>query len=135
MKKSLINTMLDDLSIFSFKETTKLKTDIKEYDDYYVFEIDVAGHDKKDIDIRVEDEYMVVEVKSCCTSEEKTCKEETCNFQYIRKERYVGSTSRSYYVGDVIEKEIKANFNNGLLTIIVPKEKESTSQKARIKIE
>lgn len=135
MKKSLINTMLDDLSIFSFKETTKLKTDIKEYDDYYVFEIDVAGHDKKDIDIRVEDEYMVVEVKSCCTSEEKTCKEEMCNFQYIRKERYVGSTSRSYYVGDVIEKEIKANFNNGLLTITVPKEKESTSQKARIKIE
>lgn len=135
MKKSLINTMLDDLSLFSFKETSKLKTDIKEYDDYYVFEIDVAGHDKKDIDIRVEDEYMVVEVKSCCTSEEKTCKEETCDFQYIRKERYVGSTSRSYYVGNVVEKDIKANFNNGLLTVKVPKEKESKNQKAKIEIE
>ena len=46
MKKSLINTMLDDLSLFIFKEISKLKTDIKEYDDYYVVEIDGGINDE-----------------------------------------------------------------------------------------
>lgn len=134
MKKSLLNTMLDDISLFTFKESTKLKTDIKEYNNQYVFEIDVAGHDKKDIDIRIEDNYMIVEVKSCKTFEEENV-ENNESYQYIRKERFVGSTSRSYYVGDVIEKDIKASFNNGLLTIIVPKEQEESSQSTKIKID
>ena len=134
MKKSLLNTMLDDISLFSLKESTKLKTDIKEYNNQYVFEIDVAGHDKKDIDIRVEDNYMIVEVKSCKTFEEENI-ENNETYQYIRKERFIGSTSRSYYVGDVIEKDIKASFNNGLLTIVVPKEQEESGQSKRIKID
>ena len=134
MKKSLLNTMLDDISLFTFKESTKLKTDIKEYNNQYVFEIDVAGHDKKDIDIRIEDNYMIVEVKSCKTFEEENI-ENNESYQYIRKERFIGSTSRSYYVGDVIEKDIKASFNNGLLTIIVPKEQEESGQSKKIKID
>ena len=65
MKKCFLNTMLDDgLSLFSLKESGKLRTDIREYDDYYLFDIDVAGHDKKDIEIRLDDEYMIIEVKS-----------------------------------------------------------------------
>lgn len=134
MKKSLLNTMLDDISLFTFKESIKLKTDIKEYNNQYVFEIDVAGHDKKDIDIRIEDNYMIVEVKSCKTFEEENV-ENNESYQYIRKERFIGSTSRSYYVGDVIEKDIKASFNNGLLTIVVPKEQEESSQSTKIKID
>lgn len=134
MKKSLLNTMLDDISLFTFKESTKLKTDIKEYNNQYVFEIDAAGHDKKDIDIRIEDNYMIVEVKSCKTFEEENI-ENNESYQYIRKERFIGSTSRSYYVGDVIEKDIKASFNNGLLTIIVPKEQEESGQSKKIKID
>lgn len=134
MKKSLLNTMLDDISLFTFKESTKLKTDIKEYNNQYVFEIDVVGHDKKDIDIRIEDNYMIVEVKSCKKFEEENV-ENNESYQYIRKERFIGSTSRSYYVGDVIEKDIKASFNNGLLTIVVPKEQEESSQSTKIKID
>ena len=39
MKKSLLNTMFDDISLFTFKEGTKLRTDIKEYANQYVFEL------------------------------------------------------------------------------------------------
>ena len=133
MKKSLLNTMFDDISLFTFKEGTKLRTDIKEYANQYVFEIDVAGHDKKDIDIRIEDYYMIVEVKSSKTFEEVS-EENSDSYQYVRKERFVGSTSRSYYVGDVLQKDIKASFNNGLLTIIVPK-KEENNRSTKIKID
>ncbi len=132
MKKNLLSTMFDDLSLFTIKESTKLKTDIKEYNDHYLFEIDVAGHDKNDIDIRIEDNYMTVEVKNTSSFEETSEKE---NYNYIRKERFLGSTSRTYYVGEVIEKDIKANFNNGLLLINVPKEKECNTCGTKIKID
>jgi HSP20 family molecular chaperone IbpA len=132
MKKNLLSTMFDDLSLFTIKESTKLKTDIKEYSDHYLFEIDVAGHDKNDIDIRIEDNYMTVEVKNTSSFEETSEKE---NYNYIRKERFLGSTSRTYYVGEVIEKDIKANFNNGLLLINVPKEKDCNTCGTKIKID
>ena len=57
MKKSLINTMLDDLSLFSFKETSKLKTDIKEYDDYYF-------DDGLKLNKRIDDKHVVPDSKS-----------------------------------------------------------------------
>jgi HSP20 family molecular chaperone IbpA len=132
MKKNLLSTMFDDLSLFTIKESTKLKTDIKEYNDHYLFEIDVAGHDKNDIDIRIEDNYMTVEVKNTSSFEETSEKE---NYNYIRKERFLGSSSRTYYVGEVIEKDIKANFNNGLLLINVPKEKDYNTCGTKIKID
>lgn len=136
MKKSFLNTMLDDgLSLFSLKESGKLRTDIREYDDYYVFDIDVAGHDKKDIEIRLDDEYMIIEVKSVRENEESNMCDECDTYQYIRKERYVGSTSRSYYVGNVVEKDIKASYSNGLLTINVPKEKSTNNVRTKIKID
>ncbi len=132
MKKNLLSTMFDDLSLFTIKENSKLKTDIKEFADHYIFEIDVAGHDKKDIDIRIEDNYMTVEVKTTSSFEENN---ESENFNYIRKERFLGSTSRSYYVGEVIEKDVKASFNNGLLIVNVPKEKDCNNCGTKIKIE
>ena len=75
---------------------------------------------------------MVIEVKSTSSFEETSEKE---NYNYIRKERFLGSTSRTYYVGEVIEKDIKANFNNGLLLINVPKEKECNTCGTKIKID
>ena len=132
MKKNLLSTLFDDLSLFTIKESSKLKTDIKEFADHYIFEIDVAGHDKKDIDIRIEDNYMTVEVKTTSSFEENN---ESENFNYIRKERFLGSTSRTYYVGEVIEKDIKASFNNGLLIVNVPKEKDCNTCGTKIKID
>ena len=76
---------------------------------------------------------MIVEVKSSKTFEEVS-EENSDSYQYVRKERFVGSTSRSYYVGDILQKDIKASFNNGLLTIIVPK-KEENNRSTKIKID
>ena len=132
MKKSLINTMLDDLSLFTFKEHNRMKTDIKEFDNHYLFEIDLAGFNKDDINIHVEDNYMIVEANKICSQEYCDNNE---NYQYVRKERYAGSTSRSYYVGEVVEKDIKASFNNGLLIINIPKEKDNDNKKTKIKID
>ena len=115
-----------DLPIVS--NSSILKTNIKQVGDNYVYEIDIPGFEKENVSINYEDGYLIVEAKNARENSSK-------NDNYISQERYIGSCSRSYYVGNVVEKDIKANFNNGLLTVRVPKEKESKNQKAKIEIE
>ena len=103
---------------FSQKENKIMKTDVKEKEGNYVLEIDIPGYDKEDIKIELEDGYITV---TATKNEEKEDK----NAKYLRRERFSGMCSRSYYAGDnVKEEDIKANFKNGILTIEFPKEAE-----------
>lgn len=99
------------------EEASLMKTDIRETDNSYLMDVEMAGFDKKDISLKFESGYLTVSAK-------KTDKEENAN--YIRRERAY-SCSRSYYLGDVNEKEIKAKYNNGVLEVVVPKEKPEQS--------
>jgi HSP20 family molecular chaperone IbpA len=61
------------------------------------------------------------------SAEKKTDESETdkTDGRIIRRERYVGSMTRSWYVGDKIKQEdIKAKYNNGVLSLTIPKEEE-----------
>lgn len=93
------------------KDNKLMKTDIKESEHEYTFMIDLPGFEKKDIKLSLENKYLTINAT--------TSKEE--NNKYLRKERFYGTCSRSYYVGDVKQSEVKANFNNGVLTISIPK--------------
>lgn len=96
--------------------TNIMKTDIRELDDKFIAEIDVPGIDKKDISIELSEGYLTISAKKESSEEEKK------EGSYIRQERYFGSQSRRFYVGDnVTKEEIKAKFDNGVLTIEVPK--------------
>lgn len=108
-------------------DSTGMKTDIKESKDGYTLEIEMPGYDKNDIHISMEDGYVSV-------SAAKEEKEEDKEHRYIRKERSV-SCSRSYYVGDVEEKDVKAKFENGVLTLMFPKPQEKLPEKHHIAIE
>ena len=48
--------------------------------------------------------------------------EESKKGRILRQERYAGSCSRSFYVGDVKPEEIRAKYEFGVLTVLVPKE-------------
>ena len=103
---------------FSEKENKIMKTDVKEKDGSYILEIDIPGYDKEDIQIELQDGYVTV---TATKNEEKEDK----HAKYLKRERFSGMCSRSYYVGDnVSEEDIKANFKNGILTIEFPKEPE-----------
>ena len=92
-----------------------MKTDIKEDDKSYLLEVDLPGYDKDDIKIDVTDGYLTINAKI-----EKEDKDDGKN--YVRRERFTGEVSRSFYVGeDIKEDEIKAKFKNGILTLEVPK--------------
>ena len=94
-----------------------MKTDVKETDKAYELDIDLPGFDKENVQIELNDGYLTI---NASTNEEKEDKDE--NGTFLRKERFVGSCRRSFYVGDdVSEDDISARFENGILSINVPK--------------
>lgn len=95
------------------EEASVMKTDIKETEHEYLMDVEMAGFDKKDISLKYESGYLTVSAKKNDTDE---------TVKYVRRERAY-SCSRSYYLGDVNEKLIKAKYENGVLQIVVPKEK------------
>ena len=117
---------------FSNVENKIMRTDIKEKEDKFEIAIDLPGYEKENIKIEVEDGYLSITANTNSTKEEKE------EGKFVRKERYVGSCSRSFYVGDDIKSEdIKASFKNGTLKIDVPKkeEKPELPEKKYIEIE
>ncbi len=116
---------------FTKHENKIMKTDIKERKHSYVIDVDLPGFDKKDIKIDVTDGYLTINAK--VSSEDKEDKHE----KYVRRERYFGECSRSFYVGENVESEnIKASFKNGILSLEIPKveEQEKLSEKKYIEI-
>ncbi len=112
------------------REKQVMKTDIQEKDGNYVLEIDVPGYRKEDIKIELENGYL----KVMAENNRNTEKEEN---GYIHRERFFGTCSRSYYVGENVKREeIKASFKNGILMLSFPKEKtEKFENKKYIEIE
>ena len=97
------------------KERNLMKTDIKETKDGYKLDIDLPGFEKENINLSLDNGYLNVHAKV-----EKEDKDESKT--YVRRERFTGEVSRSFYVGeDIKEDEVKASFKNGILTLEVPK--------------
>ncbi len=104
---------------FTGDESKIMKTDIREKKDKYLIDIDLPGYEKENIQLEIEDGYLTVHANINSNKEEKE------EGKFVRKERYVGSSSRSFYVGEEIEsQDIKASFKNGTLQIEVPKKEE-----------
>lgn len=117
---------------FESNESSVMKTDIKEKDNSYVLDVDLPGYKKEDIKMHMEDGYLIINAKTNKENDEKDK-----NGKYIRKERFFGECSRSFYLGnDIKEEDIKANFKNGTLNIEVPKktQKEKEQEKKYIDI-
>ena len=108
-----------------------MKTDIKENDKGYELDVDLPGYKKEDVKAELKDGYLTISASNDNTKEEKDE-----DGKYIRKERYTGAVSRSFYVGKyVTEEDIHAKFENGVLTIDVPKKEETKPVEKYIAIE
>ncbi len=97
-----------------YENGRELKTNIKETEDSYELDLELPGYEKNEIKISLDSGYLTV-------SAARQRKEENGK-KYLRRE-ISESTSRSYYVGTgVMQDQIKAKFNNGILTLTFPKE-------------
>jgi HSP20 family molecular chaperone IbpA len=101
---------------YAAPSTSLMKTDIKETENDYELNIDLPGFKKEDVQAELKDGYLVI------TAKNESSSEDTSNKEYIRRERFYGTCSRSFYVGKNVQQEdISAKFENGVLIMNVPK--------------
>lgn len=111
-----------------YDEQGELRTNIKETDTSYELDVEMPGYTKEQIKVALDGGYLTV-------SAHKEQKEEDKDKHYIRKE-ITESCSRSYYVGDyVTEDSIKAKYDNGILSLTVPKSEPKRIESKYITIE
>ena len=104
---------------FQIRDSSIMKTDIKEKQDRYIIEMDLPGYEKENINLTLKEGYLEVsaEVNKESNSDE--------NEKFVHKERYYGHCSRNFYVGEQItEEDIIAEFKNGILKITIPKKEQ-----------
>jgi HSP20 family molecular chaperone IbpA len=121
-----------DRKLYGKHAANVMKTDVHEHDNGYEVDIDLPGFKKDEINLSLENGYLTVNAAKGLDKEEKDKKG-----KLIRQERYAGSMTRSFYVGDAVtEQEIKAKFENGVLQLNIPKkDAEKIPEKKLIAIE
>lgn len=122
--ESLFDDFFDDfarparsVARYSTPTTNVMKTDVKEDEHGYELNIELPGYKKEDVKAQLNDGYLTISAETNRSNDQKDE-----NGKYIRRERYCGTCSRSFYVGeDITEEDIKAKFENGILKLTVPK--------------
>ena len=142
MPSIFVENLFDDWMDFSFPDIDKalygkhakneMKTDVRETEDGYELDIDLPGFKKDEVTAQLDNGYLTIQASKGLDKEQKDKKG-----KYIRKERYAGSMSRSFYVGDAItEEDVHAKYEDGILKLSVPKkEAKAVEQTKHIAIE
>lgn len=106
-----------DKTVFGKSASNLMKTDVRETESGYVVDIDLPGFKKDEIRMQLQNGHLTVSAAKGLNRDEKD--EEG---RYVRRERYAGSMSRSFYVGEhVTEEDIHPKYENGILTFSLPK--------------
>ena len=122
----------EERTLYGKHARNMMKTDVKETENGYEVDIDLPGFKKDELNLHLENGYLTVSAAKGLDKDEKDKKG-----HYIRRERYAGSMSRSFYVGDdLTEEDIHAKYENGILQLTIPKvEKKAVEERKRISIE
>ena len=109
-----------------------MKTDVREHEKRYEVDIDLPGFKKDEIQVQLENGYLTVSAAKGLDKDQQDKKG-----RYIRQERYAGAMQRSFYVGDAVTQEdIKAKYENGILSLSIPKkDAKAVEEKKTIAIE
>jgi len=113
------------------KHSSPLKTDIMEKDGKYILEVDVPGYKKDNLRLDLSNGYLTIIAERKDKSDSCDCSSCKC----VRKERYYGKYTRSFYVGDIKEEDVKAKLEDGTLTITFPKNNSRLDSNSKIAID
>ncbi len=103
--------------------------DVKERDGEYVVVADIPGAKKEDIDVTLENGILTISAETKSETEEKEGE------RVLRRERRYGKYVRSLRLGDQIdEKNVKANYKDGVLELILPKAEEVKPKKIAVDV-
>ena len=133
------NLFNDDWMDFGFPEVDKalygkhannvMKTDVKDTENGYEVSMDLPGFKKDEIKMKLENGVLTINAAKGLDKDEKDKKG-----KYVRRERYAGSLTRSFYVGDhVTVQDVHPKYENGILSFTVPKENKQVEEKEKFK--
>ena len=105
--------------LYGKHEKNLMKTDVREVENHYEVDIDLPGFKKDEINVELQDGYLTVSASKGLDKDQKD-KEG----RYIRQERYSGTCSRTFYVGDLKKEDISAKYEDGILRLTLPKAEE-----------
>lgn len=105
-----------DHTLYGKHAQNLMKTDVKETEDGYEVDVDLPGFKKEEISLDVKDGYLTISAQKGLDKDEEDKKG-----RVLRQERYSGVCTRSFYVGDVKAEDVKAKYESGVLTIVLPK--------------
>ena len=126
------NDLFDDLFDNMFRAPvfggqSLMKTDVREKDGKYILDVEMPGYKKEDVKISLYNGTLTVSAERHSSNEEKDDAG-----RMIRQERYSGSCSRSFYVGDGIkDTDVHASFNDGILKIELPTEQKKEEEEKK----
>lgn len=96
-----------------------MKTDVQEHDDHYEVDVDLPGFKKDELSLELRNGYLIISAAKGLDKDEK----DKDTGKYIRRERYAGGMTRSFYVGkNVKQEDIHAKYEDGVLKLNLPKE-------------
>ena len=127
--ESLFDDLFDDYPFRSLENVDRklygkhagkeMLTDVKEHENNYEVEIDLPGFKKEEITIELNEGYLTITASKGLDEDDKNKQG-----KIVHQERYSGSMTRSFYIGEnVNEEDVKAKFEDGVLTLDFPKEK------------
>ena len=106
-----------DKALYGKHAKNMMKTDVKETEKGYEVDIDLPGFKKDEIQLELNDGYLTI------SAEKGLDKDEDEKKHYLRRERYAGGMSRSFYIGEgITEEDIHAKYEYGILKLSIPKE-------------
>ena len=129
MPSLFTDTFFDDFMSFPFEKSQPrkvqdnlmMRTDIKETENGYQLEMELPGFTKEDLNAKLDDGYLTVTATRSSSTD--TNDSEKNKDRYLRRERFYGTYARRFFVGKyVTQADMKARFENGILTLTFPKE-------------
>ena len=126
--EQMLNGFLEDpFAVTGTRMVSAMNADIKESDQGYTIDMELPGFRKEDVTAELKDSYLTIRA-----ARETSNDENDDNNQYIRKERYSGHYQRSFYVGEeVTEEDIKAKYQDGILTVFIRKKEKQPEVEQR----
>ena len=104
-----------------------MKTDVHEKDGKYILDVEIPGYKKEDVQISLYNGTL-----SITASKNNNTEEKDDSGRVIRQERYSGTCSRSFYVGEgVKDTDIHATFTDGILKIELPTEQKKEEEEKK----
>ena len=117
-------------AFFRENGSSEFKTDIVDAGDHFELEAELPGFKKEDIKVDLDQNYLTISAERNESKEEKDKKG-----NYVRRERYYGSYSRSFDVTGIDTEKIGAAYENGMLKLTLPKKEAEKPQSHRLEIQ